>query len=58
MKSNGWVLGYHGCDAELGESILQGSYPGAGFQERTHVQLAVRKESSIIAYFRPRFARP
>jgi hypothetical protein len=32
-------------------------YPGAGFQEKTHVQLAVRKESSIIAYFRPRFDR-
>ena len=32
-------------------------YPSAGFQEKTHVQLAVRKESSIIAYFRPRFER-
>ena len=32
-------------------------YPEAGFQEKTHVQLAVRKESSIIAYFRPRLER-
>lgn len=32
-------------------------YAGAGFQEKTHVQLAVRSEASIIAYFRPRFGR-
>jgi len=32
-------------------------YPDAGFQEKTHIQLAVRKESSIVAYFRPRFKR-
>lgn len=32
-------------------------YPEAGFQEKTHVQLAMRKESSVIAYFRPRFER-
>jgi len=24
MRSTGWVLGYHGCDAELGESVLRG----------------------------------
>lgn len=30
-------------------------YDNAGFMDRTHVQLAVRKEAQIIAYFRPRF---
>jgi len=24
MRRPGWVLGYHGCDAALGESILRG----------------------------------
>ena len=24
MRTTGWVLGYHGCDAELGESVLRG----------------------------------
>lgn len=24
MRSPGWVLGYHGCDAELGEAVLHG----------------------------------
>ena len=32
-------------------------YPEAGFLDRTHVQLAVRKESSIIGYFRPKLER-
>jgi len=32
-------------------------YDGAGFQAKTHVQIAVRKESNVIAYFRPRFER-
>jgi hypothetical protein len=29
-------------------------YPGAGFWEKTHVQIAVRSADSIIGYFRPR----
>lgn len=29
-------------------------YPGAGFWEKTHVQIAVRDSECIIAYFRPR----
>lgn len=32
-------------------------YPGAGFLDRTHVQLAMRKESGIIGYFRPKLDR-
>lgn len=32
-------------------------YDNAGFLERTHVQIAVRQEASIIGYFRPRFDR-
>lgn len=32
-------------------------YPGAGFREQTHIQLAIRQEHSIIGYFRPRFDR-
>jgi hypothetical protein len=24
MKSTGWVLGYHGCDAAVGEAVLRG----------------------------------
>ena len=32
-------------------------YPDAGFLDRTHVQLAVRKESSIVSYFRPKLDR-
>jgi hypothetical protein len=24
MRAAGWVLGYHGCDAKLGEAILRG----------------------------------
>ena len=32
-------------------------YPGAGFQEKNHVQIAVRKPAScILGYFRPRTA--
>ena len=29
-------------------------YPGAGFHERNHIQLAVRSTSRILGYFRPR----
>lgn len=29
-------------------------YPGAGFWQKTHVQIAVRNTNSIIGYFRPR----
>jgi hypothetical protein len=29
-------------------------YPGAGFWEKSHVQIAVRTRESIIGYFRPR----
>jgi hypothetical protein len=29
-------------------------YPGAGFHEKTHVQIAVRDQRCIIGYFRPR----
>jgi hypothetical protein len=32
-------------------------YPAAGFRDKTHIQLSVRNESKIIAYFRPRFDR-
>lgn len=32
-------------------------YPGAGFWEKTHVQIAVRDTESIIGYFRPRKKR-
>jgi hypothetical protein len=32
-------------------------YPEAGFLDRTHVQIAVRKESSVIGYFRPKLER-
>ncbi len=32
-------------------------YPESGFLDRTHVQIAVRKESSIIGYFRPKLER-
>lgn len=28
------------------------AYPGAGFKQKTHVQLAVRNPNSIVAYFR------
>ena len=27
MRSTGWVLGYHGCDEELGEAVLRGDKP-------------------------------
>jgi hypothetical protein len=33
------------------------AYPGAGFWEKTHVQIAVRNPDSIIGYFRPRKRR-
>jgi len=23
MRQTGWVLGYHGCDEELGEAVLR-----------------------------------
>jgi len=29
-------------------------FPGSSFLDRTHIQLAVRRETSIIGYFRPR----
>jgi hypothetical protein len=32
-------------------------FPESGFLDRTHVQIAVRKETSIIGYFRPRLDR-
>jgi hypothetical protein len=32
-------------------------YPGAGFWEKSHVQIAVRNMNSIIGYFRPRKKR-
>lgn len=32
-------------------------YPESGFLDRTHIQLAVRKETSIIGYFRPKLDR-
>lgn len=32
-------------------------YDGARFLDKTHVQIAVRKKSNVIAYFRPRFGR-
>ncbi len=31
----------------------EGLYPGAGFLKQTHIQICVRKPSSIIGYFRP-----
>jgi hypothetical protein len=30
------------------------AYPGAGFWEKTHVQIAVRNPNSVIGFFRPR----
>jgi hypothetical protein len=33
------------------------AYPGAGFWEKTHVQIAVRTTDCIIGYFRPRKRR-
>jgi hypothetical protein len=30
-------------------------FPGAAMKERTHVQIAVRNQASILGYFRPRF---
>jgi hypothetical protein len=33
------------------------AYPGAGFWEKTHVQIAVRNLDSIIGYFRPKKLR-
>jgi hypothetical protein len=32
-------------------------YPGAGFWEKSHVQIAVRNMNSIVGYFRPRRKR-
>ncbi len=32
-------------------------YPGAGFWEKTHVQIAVRNSDAILGYFRPRKKR-
>lgn len=36
--------------------FLEGTeiYPGAGFLERTHIQICVRNPAQIIGYFRPR----
>ncbi len=30
------------------------AFPGSGFRERTHVQIAVRNTECVLAYFRPR----
>lgn len=27
MRSTGWVLGYHGCDEDVGEAVLRGAKP-------------------------------
>jgi len=32
-------------------------FPGSGILERTHIQLSLRREANIAAYFRPRFDR-
>jgi hypothetical protein len=32
-------------------------FPNSGILERTHIQLSLRRERSIVAYFRPRFER-
>lgn len=32
-------------------------YANAGFLDRTHVQISVRREASVIAYFRPKLER-